>query len=160
MLHRTKFSGLTTVFILMTGCILNPEAKLIKQYEEHVDRLMGKGLEEVIPLVIDQWKFELFSKWAKVNPTPEMVLKSTHRSAPFSEKEAQEIFEENAYYDVIIYVKKGKEVSTSTWDGEPEMYLTYHEHKIKYTNYVVLRMVFQNKKLCNYHFFHLNVGNN
>ena len=159
MLRRTKLSGLTIVFFLMTGCILSPEAKLVKLYEGQVDPLMGRGPEEVIPLVTDQWKFEFFSRWAKVNPTPEMVLKSTQRGAPFSKKEAQEIFEENAYYDVMIYFKKGRKGSAKLWDGEPEIYLTFHEHNIEYTNYVVVRLVFQDKKLHNYHFFHLTIGN-
>lgn len=158
MLRRTKLPGLTIVFFLITGCILSPEAKLVKLYEGQVDPLMGKGPEEVIPLVTDQWKFKFLSKWAKVNPTPEMVLKRTHRSAPFSKKEAQKIFEENGYYDVMIYVKKGREGSTNMWDGEPDMVLTYHWHEIKYTDYVVVRMVFQDKKLHNYHFFHLKIG--
>lgn len=159
MLRRTKLSGLTIVFFLMTGCILSPEAKLVKLYEGQVDPLMGRGPEEVIPLVADQWKFEFFSRWAKVNPTPEMALKSTQRGAPFSEKEAQEIFEKNAYYDVMIYFKKAGEGSAKLWDGEEDMTLTYHTHEIKYTNYVVVRLVFQDKRLHNYRFFHLTIGN-
>ncbi len=158
MFRRTKLPGLTIVFFLMTGCILSPEAKLVKQYEGQVDPLMGKGPEEVISLVTDHWKFKFLSKWAKVNPTPEIALERTHRSAPFSKKEAQKIFEENGYYDVIIYFKMAGKGSANVWDGEDDMVLTYHSHEIKYTNYVVVRMVFQDKKLHNYHFFHLKIG--
>ena len=158
MLRRTKLSGLTIVFFLMTGCILSPEAKLVKLYEGQVDPLMGRGPEEVIPLVTDQWKFEFLSKWARVNPTPGIALEKTHRSAPFSKKEAQEIFEKNAYYDVMIYVKNAGEGSTNVPCMDGERMLSYHGLEIKYTNYVVLRMVFQDKKLYNYHFFHLKIG--
>jgi hypothetical protein len=158
MLCRTKFPGLIIVFFLITGCIHNPEAKLVKLYEGQVDPLMGKCPEEVIPLVTDQWKFKLLSKWEKMNPTPEMVLKSTHRSAPFSKKEAQKIFEENGYYDVMIYVNEGRKGSMNLTKGEPDMLLSYHRQEIKCTDYVVVRMVFQDKKLHNYRFFHLKTG--
>jgi hypothetical protein len=160
MLCRTKFPGLIIVFFLITGCIHSPEAKLVKLYEGQVDPLMGKCPEEVIPLVTDQWKFELLSKWEKLNPTPEMVLKSTHRSAPFSKKEAQMIFEENGHYDVMIYVKKGREKSIGlTGNASYRLITPSNRHEIKYTDYVVVRMVFQDKKLHNYRFFHLKTGN-
>lgn len=159
MICRTKIPGLIIVFFLITGCIHSPEAKLVKLYEGQVDPLMGKCPEEVIPLVTDQWEFKLLSKWEKVNPTPEMVLKSTHRSAPFSKKEAQKIFEENGYYDVMIYVNEGREGSMNLRKGEPDMLLSFHRQEIKCTDYVVVRMVFQDKKLHNYRFFHLKTGN-
>ena len=158
MFRRKKLPGLIIVFFLTTGCVLTPEAKLVKQYKGQVDPFMGKGPEEVISLITDHWNFKFLSKWAKVNPTPEAVIERTHRSVPFSKKEAQKIFEENGYYGVIIYYKMAGKGSANVWDGEEDMVLTYHTHEIKYTNYVVVRMVFQDKKLHNYHFFHLKIA--
>ena len=158
MLCRTKLTGLIIVFFLLASCTLSPEAKLVKLYERQMDPFMGRCPEEVIPLVTDQWKFELLSKWERMNPTLEMVLNSTHHSAPFSKKEAQKIFEENGYYDVMIYVNKGREGSVNLRKGEPDMLLSFHRVEIKCTDYVVVRMVFQNKKLHNYRFFHLKTG--
>jgi hypothetical protein len=159
MFRRTKLPGLIIVFFLTTGCVFTPEAELVMQYEGQLDPLMGKGPEEVFPLVTGQWKFEFLSNWAKVNPTPEIALERTHRSAPFSKKEAQKIFEENGYYDVMIYFRKAGEGSKSIPGMDAERMLSYHGgREIKYTSYVVLRMVFQDKKLHNYHFFHFKIG--
>jgi hypothetical protein len=158
--QRTAFLALATVFILMTACVLNPEAAQVNQYRGDVELLMGKGPEELIPLVTDTWRFEFFSNWAKMNPTPEIAFKLTRRSAPISKREARKVFKDSGYYDVVIYYKKCREGSARLWDGEPELYLTYHEHPVEYTHYIVLRLVFRDKKLHDCRFFHLNVGRN
>lgn len=154
---RIILIGFTIILIIMGGCVLSPEAKLVKQYRGQVDRLMGRGPEEVIALVKDKLKFELFSNWSKLNPTPELAFRLTRSNVSFSRTEAKKIFKENGYYDVLFYKKKCGEGTARLWDGEPDMYLTFHEHPVEYAKYVVLRMVFLDKKLHDCHLFHLNV---
>lgn len=153
----TKFLCLFIAVNIMTGCIPYPETRLIRLYESQLDPLMGKETDVVIPLVTSQWNFMFLRKWEGENPTMETVLEKNHHRVPFSNQEAGEVFKEKGYYDVVIYIKKGKEGSSRTWDGEDDMLLSFHDHIHSLTPYIFVRMVFRDKKLHNYRFFRIEV---
>ena len=145
MIFKTKLSGFLIVAIFLTGCASTRETKLIELYTGKLDPLIGKGAEEVIPLVTEQWEFKLQSRWASADPSPEMVLKKNHHRAPFSKKEANEIFKEKGYYNILVLAKKGSEDATIEAEMEEGFGAGYHEHVHKYTNYVFVRFVFREK---------------
>lgn len=158
MIFKTKLAGLLMAVIFFTGCASTREAKLIELYTGKLDPLIGKGAEEVIPMVTDQWEFKLQSRWASANPSPETVLKKNHHRAPFSKKEANEIFKEKGYYNVLVLAKKGSEDATIESEMDEGFGAGYHEHVHKYANYVFVRFVFRDKKLHNYRCFCVQIG--
>jgi hypothetical protein len=158
MIFKTKLSGFLITAIFLTGCASTREAKLIELYTNKLDPLIGRGAEEVVPIVTDQWEFELQSQWAITNPSSETVLMKNHRRAPFSKKEAEEIFREKGHYIVMILAKKDREHearetdvqdATRVWDPPA------HIHKS--TSYVFVRFVFRDKKLHNYRCFRAQI---
>ena len=159
MICKTKLSGLLIAAIFFTGCASTREAKLIQIYTGKLDPLIGKGAEEVIPMLTDQWEFKLQARWASADPSPEMVLTKNHHRAPFSKEEANEIFLEKGYYNVLVFAKKGSEDATIEGDADANggFGAGYHEHVHKYTNYVFVRFVFLDKKLHNYRCFHAQI---
>lgn len=158
MIFKTKLSGFLIAAIFLTGCASTRDAKLIELYASKLDPLIGKGVEEVIPMVADQWEFKLQARWASANPSPETVLKKNHRRAPFSKKEAKEIFMEKGFYNVLVFAKKGSEGETIEADTDGGFGAGYHEHVHKYANYVFVRFVFRDKKLHNYRCFRARIG--
>ena len=157
MIFKAKLSGFLIAAIFLTGCTSTREAKLIELYASKLDPLIGKGAEEVIPMVTDQWEFKLQARWASADPSPETVLKKNHHRAPFSKKEANEIFKEKGYYNVLVLAKKGSEDDTIESKTDEGFGVGYHEHTHKYTNYVFVRFVFRDKKLHNYRCFHAQI---
>lgn len=157
MICKTKLSGFLIAAIFLTGCTSTREAKLIELYASKLDPLIGKGAEEVIPMVTDQWEFKLQARWASADPSPETVLKKNHQRAPFSRKEAKEIFKEKGYYNVLVLAKKGSEDATIEAEMDEEMGVGYHEHVHKYTHYIFVRFVFRDKKLHNYRCFRAQI---
>jgi len=157
MIFKAKLSGFLIAAIFLTGCTSTREAKLIELYASKLDPLIGKGAEEVIPMVTDQWEFKLQARWASADPSPETVLKKNHHRAPFSKKEANEIFKEKGYYNVLVLAKKGSEDETIESETDEGFGAGYHEHTHKYTNYVFVRFVFRDKKLHNYRCFHAQI---
>lgn len=158
MIFKTKLSGFLIAAIFLTGCASTRDAKLIELYASKLDPLIGKGAEEVIPMVADHWEFKLQARWASANPSPETVLKKNHRRAPFSKKEAKEIFMEKGLYNVLVFAKKGSEGETIEADTDGGFGAGYHEHVHKYSNYVFVRLVFRDKKLHNYRCFRARIG--
>lgn len=158
MIFKTKLSGFLVVAIFLTGCASTRNAKLIELYASKLDPLIGRGAEEVIPMVTDQWEFKLQSQWTSENPSPETVLMKNHRRAPFSKKEASEIFMEKGHYNVLVLAKKESEDEARESDfGDTTQGVAYHEHVHKYTNYTFVRVVFRDKKLYNYCFFRARI---
>ncbi len=156
---KTKLSGFLIAATFMTGCASTRDAKLLELYTNKLDPLIGKGIEEVIPIITDQWEFKLQARWANANPSPETVLKKNHRRAPFSRMEAEEIFREKGHYNVLIFAQKGSEDETIEGKlGDESMGLGYHEHVHKYTHYVFIRFVFRDKKLHNYRCFRARIS--
>jgi len=157
MICKTKLSGFLIAAIFLTGCTSTREAKLIELYASKLDPLIGKGAEEVIPMVTDQWEFKLQARWASADPSPETVLKKNHHRVPFSRKEAKEIFKEKGYYNVLVFAKKGSEDDIIEADTDGGFGAGYHEHVHKSTHYVFVRFVFRDKKLHNYRCFHAQI---
>lgn len=158
MIFKTKLSGFLIAAVILTGCISTQDAKLVELYRSKLNPLIGKGAEEIIPVVTGQWEFKLQSRWESANPTPETVLKRNHRRAPFSKKEAKEVFMEKGYYNVLVFAKKGSEGSTREADlGDEEIGPGSHEHVYNYTHYVFVRFVFRDKKLHNYSCFYVQI---
>ncbi len=112
MTFKTKLSGFLIVATFLTGCASTRDAKLLELYTNKLDPLIGKDVEEVIPIITNQWEFKLQARWASANPSPETILKKNHRRAPFSRKETEEIFREKGNYNVLIYAQKGSEDET------------------------------------------------
>jgi hypothetical protein len=158
MICKTKLAGILIAAILLTSCASTRDAKLIELYTGKLDPLIGKGAEEIIPIVTDQWEFKLQSRWASTDPSPEMVLKKNHHRAPFSKKEAIEIFKEKGNYNVLILAKEGSEDTTIESEMDEGFGAGYHEHVHKYTNYVFVRFVFRDMKLHNYRCFLAQIG--
>jgi hypothetical protein len=160
MSFKTKLSLFLIATVMLTGCSSTQDTKQIELYTSKLEPFMGKGAEEVIPMVTDQWEFKLQSRWAGANPSAEMVLKRNHCRAPFSKQEANEIFKEKGYYNVLVLAKKGSEdAAIEPHFGDDEMMYGYHEHVHKYANYVFVRFVFRDKKLHNYCCFHAQIAN-
>lgn len=157
MINKTKLIGFLIAAMFLTGCTSTREAELIELYSSKLDPLIGKGVEEVIPMVTDQWEFKLQARWASADPSPETVLKKNHHRAPFSRKEAKEIFKEKGYYYVLVLAKEGSEDATIETDMDEGMGAGYHEHVHKYTHYVFVRFVFRDKKLHNYRCFRAQI---
>lgn len=157
MICKTKLSGFFLVAVILTGCTSTQDTKLVELYASKLDPLLGKGAEEVIPMVTDKWEFKLQARWASADPSPEMVLKRNHHRAPFSKKEAKEIFMKKGYYNVLIFAKKGSEDATIEAEMDEGMGAGYHEHVHRYTHYVFVRFVFRDKKLHNYRCFRAQI---
>jgi len=144
--------------VLLTGCTSTQDTKLVELYASKLDPLLGKGAEEVIPMVTDQWEFKLQGRWASTDPSPEMVLKKNHHRAPFTKKEAKEIFLEKGDYNVLVFAKKGSEDATIESElGDEQFGAGYHEHVHKYTHYVFVRFVFRDTKLHNFRCFRAQI---
>jgi len=151
---RSKFCGFLISAVILTGCISTQNTKLIELCTEKMEPLQGISAGDVISVVTHEWEFKIQSRWAIANPSPEMILKRNHRRAPFSKKEAKDIFLERGYYYVLIFAKKGSEdVTIEPHFGETEVMHGYHEHVHKSTNYVFFRLVFRNEKLYNFRCF-------
>jgi hypothetical protein len=154
---KTKLSGFFIAAFILSGCSSTQDTKLVELYAGKLDPLMGKGAEEVIPLVTDQWEFKLQARWASADPLPEAVLKKNHHRAPFSQTEANEIFKEKGYYNVLVFAKKGSEDATIEAELDEGMGAGYHEHVHRYTHYVFVRVVFRDNKLHDYRCFHAQI---
>lgn len=159
MISMTKIIGFLIAALILTGCSSIQDTKQIELYTSKLEPFLGKGAEQVIPTVTDQWGFQLQARWADANPSPEMVLKRNHHRAPFSKQEANEIFKEEGYYNVLVLAKKGSEDATIEADMDEGMGAGYHEHVHKYANYVFVRFVFRDQKLYNYRCFRVQIGN-
>jgi hypothetical protein len=157
MAFKTKLAGFVIAATLLSGCISNQETNLVELYASELDPLIGKGVEEVIPLVTDRWEFMLQARWAGADPSTETVLKKNHRRAPFSKKEAKEIFKEKGHYNVLVLAKKGSEDATIEAEMDEGMGAGYHEHVHKYTHYIFVRLVFRNKKLHSFRCFRAQI---
>jgi hypothetical protein len=160
MIFKTKLSGILIVAVILTCCTSTQDTKVVELFASKLDPLLGKGAEEVIPMVTDQWEFKLQARWASSDPSPEMVLKKNHHRAPFSKMEAREIFMEKGYYNVLIFAKKGSEDATIEAQlGDEQFGANYHEHVHKYTHYVFVRFVFRDTKLHNCRCFRAQIVN-
>ena len=163
MRFKTKLSLFLIATVMLTGCSSTQDTKQIELYTSKLEPLMGKSTEEVIPMATNQWEFKLQSRWAGANPSAEMVLKRNHRRAPFSKQEANEIFKEKGYYDVLVLAKKGSEgaaiESHTCTDIDIGTGPGYHQHVHEYAYYVFVRFVFREKKLHNFRCFHVQIAN-
>jgi hypothetical protein len=157
MIFKTNFFGFLVIAIILTGCVSTQDVKMIEHYANELEPYLGSEAGEIIPLVIDRWEFTLQARWADTNPTPEKILEKNHRRAPFSRKEAEEIFKEKGDYNVLILAKKGSEDATIEAEMDEGMGAGYHEHVHKYTHYIFVRFVFLNKKLHNFRCFHAQI---
>jgi hypothetical protein len=156
---KTTFLGLMIAAFILTGCVSTQDKKLVEIYASELEPYLGKGAEQVVPMITDQWEFKLQARWAGANPSPEVVLKKNHHRAPFSKKEANEIFKEKGYYNVLVFAKKGSEGAAIEAHPAVGFGPGYHEHVHKYANYVFFRFVFRDKKLHDYRCFRVHVGN-
>ncbi len=159
MISKTKIIGFLIAALILTGCSSTQDTKQIELYTSKLEPFLGKGAEQVIPIVTDQWGFQLQARWADANPTPEMVLKRNHHRAPFSKQEAKEIFKEKGYYNVLVLAKKGSEDATIEADMDEGMGAGYHEHVHRYANYVFVRFVFWDQKLHDNRCFRTQIDN-
>ena len=156
---KTIFLGFLIAAMILTGCVSTKDTKLIELYTSKLEPFLGKGAEQLIPMVTDQWEFKLQARWAGADPTPEMVLKRNHHRAPFSKQEANEIFLEKGYYNVLVFAKKGNEGAAIEAETDVGFGPGYHEHVHKYAYYVFVRFVFRDKKLHDYRCFRIHIGN-
>ena len=159
MIFKTKLSGFLIAAVFLTGCASTREAKSIELYASKLDPLIGRGTEEVVPLVTGQWEFKPQAQWASTNPSPETVLKKNHRRAPFSKNEAEEIFREKGHYIVMVLAKKEGEREARETDNRDITRVwsppaTVH----KSTSYVFVRFVFRDTKLHNYRCFRAQIA--
>lgn len=155
MTFRTKFYGFLIAAVILTGCISTKNSKLIELYTNKMGPFQGESAGDIIPIITNDWEFKLQSRWAIANPSPEMILKRNHQRAPFSKKEAQEIFLEKGYYNVLVFAKKGSEdmaLEIRSY-GRETADLGFPEHARKTTDYVFFRLVFRNEKLHNFRCF-------
>jgi hypothetical protein len=153
--NQTKIIGFLIVSVFLAGCSSTQDIKQIELYTGKLEPFLGKGAEQVIPIVTDQWGFQLQARWADANPTPEMILKRNHHRAPFSKQEAKEIFIEKGYYNILVLAKKGRELEASELCfGEDDMNLGNPSETVhKSAQYVFVRFVFRDKKLHDYRCF-------
>lgn len=158
MTFKLKLAGFVIAATLLSGCTSTQDTKLVELYASKLDPLIGRGAEEVIPLVTDHWEFKLQARWAIADPSTETVLKKNHRRAPFSKKEAKEIFKEKGYYNVLVLAKKGSEDATIEAEMDEGLGAGYHEHVHKYTHYIFVRLVFRDKKLHNFRCFRAQIA--
>jgi hypothetical protein len=152
---RTKFYGFLIAAVILTGCISTQNSKLIELYTDKMGPFQGESAGDIIPIITNDWEFKIQSRWAIADPSPEMILKRNHRRAPFSKKEANEIFLEKGYYNVLVFAKKGSEkvaLEIRSY-GRETAELGFREHARKTTDYVFLRLVFRDKKLQNFRCF-------
>ncbi len=160
MIFKTKLPGCLIAAVILTGCTVTQDAKLVESYASKLDLLLGKGAEEVIPLVTDQWEFKLQARWESTDPLPETALNKNHDRAPFSKKEAKEIFMEKGHYNVFVFAKKGSEGEATEAPLNDYQLEGGGSHNVvhKYTHYVFVRFVFRDKQLHNFRCFRVQIG--
>jgi len=152
---RTKFYGFLIAAVILTGCISTQNSKLIELYTNKMEPFQGESADDIIPIITDEWEFKIQSRWAVADPSPEMILKRNHRRAPFSKKEANEIFLGKGYYYVLVFAKKGSEkvILEIRSSMKETADLGFREHARKTTHYVFFRLVFRDKRLHNFRCF-------
>jgi len=158
MLSKAMLSILLAAVVVIAGCVTGVNTESLTPYMSRLDPMMGGSPDDVIPAVTQELGFRLLSKWAGVNPTVETVVKKTPRQASFSKEEAEEIFREEGFYDVMVYVKTGDKAKSYYWDGDPEDQMTYHDHSLERRSFVLARLVFRDKKLHARKFFRVEIA--
>ena len=155
---RMKLTGLLIFALILAGCLSTQNTRQIELYTSELDPRLGQDVDDILSMVTDLWKFRLQSRWERVDPTTAMVHERNHHKARFSKKEAEEIFREKGYYNVLVFAKKGSEDTTvEPHFGDDEMMYGYHEHVYTSAHYIYIRFVFRDRKLLNYRFFQAQV---
>jgi hypothetical protein len=165
MILKAECCLLLAAALFMAGCATGENLKSIELVEGRMEHLRGEDPESVIRTVTEQLGFRFLSKWNGMNPTPETVVRNTPRQASFSPQEAMEIFREEGFYDVMIYVRSDAEERVSFYDVDAEthaaddaMFQLWHNQTQKYRSYILARLVFRDKRLETFKLIHVDVA--
>jgi hypothetical protein len=156
---------LLAAVLFMAGCATGENLKSIELVESRMEHLKGEDPESVIRTVTEQLGFRFLSKWARMSPAPETVAVNTPRQASFSSEEIREIFREEGFYDVMIYVRSDAEERVSFYDVDAEthaadaaMFQLWHNQTQRFRSYILARLVFRDKRLETFKLIPVNVA--
>jgi hypothetical protein len=144
-------SCLSILFFLLwqAGCVAPVETKQAQTYQTHLGSLQGKKSKEVLPVIIDEWKFEVANQWEGEKPAPQDVNKVAVKVIKFSEKEIQAIFSEPGHYRVMVFSKVVGSTSATTGEIDSMGFPLSKDSTYVSNKYCVVRLVFSDDILLN-----------
>jgi len=135
--------------ILTPGCAATLETKQAQTYQTHLGTLQGKKSKEVMPVIIDQWKFEVANQWEGEQPAPQDVNKVAVKVIKFSEQEIRSIFSEPGNYKVMVFSKVVGSTSATTGEIDSMGFSLSKDSTYVSNKYCVVRLVFRDDVLLN-----------
>jgi type II secretory pathway component PulC len=138
-----------TLLIWLAGCVAPVETKQTQAYQTHLGSLQGKKSKEVLPVIIDEWKFEVANQWEGEQPAPQDVNKVAVKVIKFSEKKIQAIFSEPGHYKVMVFSKVVGSTSATTGEIDSMGFPLSKDSTYVSNKYCVVRLVFRNDILLN-----------
>jgi hypothetical protein len=142
-------SFVIVILIWLAGCVVPVETKRAQTYQTHLGSLQGKKSKEVLPVIIDEWKFEVANQWEGEKPAPQDVNKVAVKVIKFSEKEIQAIFSEPGHYRVMVFSKVVGSTSATTGEIDSMGFPLSKDSTYVSNKYCVVRLVFSDDILLN-----------
>ncbi len=151
---RVLFLGVSlfsvlTIMLWQAGCVAPVETKQAQTYQTHLGTLQGKKSKEVLPVIIDEWKFEVANQWEGEKPAPQDVNKVAVKVIKFSEQEIQSIFSEPGHYKVMVFSKVVGSTSATTGEIDSMGFSLSKDSTYLSNKYCVVRLVFRDDVFLN-----------